>query len=59
MPTKDIIEVENKSYPRDQKPIKERMDINILLVIAESIQKEMGQFMYYAEVVEVVNHHYD
>ena len=42
MPIKDIIEVENKSFPRDQKPIKERMDINVPLIIADNIPKRNG-----------------
>ena len=58
MPIKDIIEVENKSFPRDQKPIKERMDIYIPLVIAENIPKTNRSFVYNVEVVEVVKHHY-
>ena len=37
MPIKDIIEVKNESFPRDQKPIKERMDINIPLTIADNV----------------------
>ena len=39
MPIKEIIEVEIKSFPRDHKPIKERMDINVPLIIAKNIPK--------------------
>ena len=39
MPIKDNIEVKKKSFPRDQKPIKETIDINIPLDIAKNIPK--------------------
>ena len=42
MPIKDIIEVENKSISRDQKPIKEKKDINVQLIIAKNIPKRNG-----------------
>ena len=42
MTIKDIIEIENKTFPRDQKPVKERMDIYIPKIIAENIPKRNG-----------------
>ena len=37
----NILEDENKSFPKDQKPIKEKMDINVPLIIADNILKKM------------------
>ena len=40
MPIKDILEIENKSFIKDQNPIKQRFDINDQLIIAEKIPKQ-------------------
>ena len=55
MPIKDIIEVENKSFPRHKKPIKAWMDINIPLVIAENIPKRNGSIYKLCESGENCN----
>ena len=39
MPIKYIIGVENNSFPRDQKLITEKIDINDSVIIAENIKK--------------------
>ena len=52
MPIKDIIEVKNKSFPRDQKPVKERTDINVPFIIAKNIPKQNGSIYFFCSLVD-------
>ena len=55
----NIIEIENKSFTNDSKPLKKRMDINAPYIIDENVTKKNGSiYVFIVVLVDLVKHHY-